>query len=330
VNARALALGVLWGIAVGSIDAVGLPIDDESWPSFWRLLLSNMVAWSLVGVCIAWLLDRAQWRIERPWFLAFAVAAGAPLLSAVASLVFSVEGGPAHGLDMVFPKGRDMLASFLYQAWIVAFYGGLFALAWAFNQRGERTRTLLAGAQVARLQSETRLAEAQIQSLRGHVDPGFLTRVMRSVEERYPREREEADLLLNRLITFLRLAMPGLRSGTSTLAAELVLAKAYAELSADADARQPEPAFEIPDAVPDMPFPPLLLLPLVSFGLCRVVLSVRSGGANLAFYGNATIQDELAYRVRVALSRFYDTRWSMSARTTPGSDVPALMLSLET
>ena len=230
---RTLMLGILWGIAVASMEAVALPIADESWSSFIRLLVWNAVTWVVVGVCLAWVLRRARWRIERPWFLAFSIAAVAPLLSAVATLMFSFEGGPGLGLEIVFPGGRDPLASFLYQAWLVTFYGGLFALAWAFNQRGERIRSLLGRAQVARLQSETQLAEAQIQALRGYVDHGFLLHVMRSIERRYRDGSGDADQLLNRLIVFLRLAMPAVRSGSPTVAVEPALARAHAELAAE-------------------------------------------------------------------------------------------------
>jgi hypothetical protein len=178
-----------------------------------------------------------------PWFLACAIAAGAPLLSAVASLLFAL-GGPASGPEAVFPGGRDLLASFLYQTWLVAFYGGLFALAWAFNQRGERTRALLGQAQVARLESETQLAEAGILSVRGYVDPGFLLRVMRSVEQRYRDDRGAADQILYRLTAFLRLAMPAVRSGIPALAAGPELDRAYADLLAVVGADDSKPPKE--------------------------------------------------------------------------------------
>ena len=77
----------------------------------------------------------------------------------------------------------------------------------------------------------------------------------------YGEGRRAGDQLFDLLIAFLRAAMPGLRSGTSTLAAELAVIDRYAVLR-EALLAGP-PVWRLALGVPpsDLPFPPLRLLP---------------------------------------------------------------------
>ncbi|MGE5089898.1 MAG: hypothetical protein ACM3QY_12280 [Candidatus Levyibacteriota bacterium] len=341
--AHSVALGIMWGAAASVMEFVVLPVGDESWSGFTALLLWNGAVWSLVGIGIAWSVDRAGPRLQRPLFLAASVVIAALAGSAFVSLVFSIgqASGPVRAIVEVFPNGRDPLASFLFQAWVVAFYGGLYAVAWTLNQRAERTRELLGRAQIAHLCSETLLGEAQLQALRGHVDPGFLLRVMEEVERRYKTAPATADRLVDLLVAFLRLAMPGVRSGRSTLEAELTLARAYADLWADLDPGRQTWAFDAPGPLPDMPFPPLLLLPvldrlaLASPAPERGQVRARSEGGRVTLAFDATrcagadwLTPELAYRLRVGLSTIFGARWSMSFRDAVDPSAPALRLTI--
>lgn len=341
---RALPLGILWGIAAGAMEAVALPVLDERWSSFGLLLLSNMSAWSVVGVGIALLVECAQWRLERPFFLAAAIVVAAAAFSAVASWIFSIRQVPGPGLGIArVLRTTDPLGSFLYQAWIVVFYGGLYAIAWTLNQRAERTRDLLDQARIARVHSETLLAEAQLRALRGHVDPRFLLRVIHDIDARYTTAPADADRLVNRLVTFLRLAMPGVRSGCSLLGAEITLARSYAALWSDLERDRATWQIDAPETIPDMPFPPLLLLPVLdrlasaSTGRERghVVVASGSDGAELAFHaagvvGADWLTEELAYRIRVAMSTQFGHDWSMAFRKAAESAAPALRILIRT
>ncbi len=340
--ARAVPFGIIWGVATGAMEALSLPVVDRSWSSFGVLILSNVSAWSVVGIGIAWLVERAQWRLERPLFLAVASILATLAFSAVASWIFSIRWlpGPGFGIARVIPD-QNPVASFAYQAWIVMFYGGLYAIAWRFNQRAERTRALLDQTQIARMRSETLFGDAQLRALRGHVDPAFLLHVMREVEHRYAAAHGRADHLTNLLVGFLRLAMPGVRSGSSTLATELALARSYAELWSDLDHERATWRIEALEPWPDMPFPPLLLLPIldrlaVASGAearGRVQVASNSACVTLTFDANGVagsdwLTPELAYRIRVGLSTRLGDAWSMSFRDPLKSDAPALRITM--
>ncbi len=338
---RALLYGVLWGAGVSVLESVALPISAQNWAGFWGMVLWIAPGWCVVGVGIALLVEAAGARLEPPALLAGAVVASAFAFSALWSWLYSFAARPnqARGIAALFPQGSEPVAAYLYQAWVVAFYGGLYAVAWTLNHRAERTRQVLAQAELARMQTETMLGEAQLQALRGHVDPAFLLRVMTEVEHRYSHAPESADRLMGLLVAVLRLAMTGVRSGQSTLAGELRLVRAYAELWSELEPHRAAWAISAPEPVPGLAFPPLLLLPVLdrlaeaSRTSDRGCISVARAGGDVVIRFEISgsertgwLTPELAYRMRVGLSTLYGSAWSMAVRQAPDSREPALEL----
>jgi hypothetical protein len=154
-------------------------------------------------------------------------------------------------------------ASFAHHLWTSLFFGLLVVTARLGMERVERTRRLLAAAELARSGAETDAAAAQLQALRGQVDPALMLRVMTEVQQRYTRDPAHADRLLDALVTFLRAAMPAVRSGASSLAAEMAVLQAYATLVSRLDAGRPVPRLAVEGVPPEAAFPPLELLMLI-------------------------------------------------------------------
>jgi LytS/YehU family sensor histidine kinase len=230
-------------------------------------------------------------------------------------------------------------SSHLHAFWGCLCYGGVFIAVYRMSQRGERTRALLAQAEIARQRSEAALGAAQLQALQGQIDPAFLLRVMTEVERRYAAAPTTVDRLLDPLIGFLRAAMPGVRSGTSTLAAELLLAMQYAQLVAAFEPGRNVRAVRVDGTMPDLPFPPLLLLPVLD----AVAAAPGDGGTTLqvaqhegrcmltltraGLSGNdAWMPPELLYRLQVGLRTLFGDDWALALRADVG--LPAFTLTL--
>ncbi len=339
-----LAVGALWGLAASVMESVVLPVGDGHWSTFWRLVLWNIPILTLMGMCLAVVIEFAGARPDRPVMLAGVVIGGALALSAAWSGVLSVSdaSGLAAGIETIFPEGRDPLASYLYQAWVIIFYGGLYVVAWTLNQRAERTRQAFDQAKIARVRTETLLGEARLQSLRGHVEPQFLLRVMSEVARRYSSMPESADRLVGLLVGFLRLAMPGVRNGRSTLADEINLARAYVDLLADLEPYRSQCKVVAPSPIPELPFPPLLLLPLLDRMAAtssegdrrRMLLTVNDRGVALAFEGDGIapvdlLSPALSYRIGVGLSTLFGHGWTLSPRAPGVTHGPALVLAVD-
>jgi hypothetical protein len=271
------------------------------------------------------------------------------VLATTVVLVTPLAALVAYGMNessLSFGSARDVFGlpsvrvqiPLSYFFWPALFYGGLFIAAWIWLDRSERTRRLLADAELARSTAEAHLGQAQLQALQGQVDPALLLRVLAEVQQRYRVDPRGADRLLDLLVAFLRAAMPAVRSGTSTLADEVTLLRAYAALSEQLDGGRVRWQLCIDAPPPGLSFPPLLVLPLVErlastapdAATLAMVMHCDADSVALELHGAAPgWRDEtLEYRLRVGLQgRFGDT-WHLDVRDAPAPNEAALTLRL--
>jgi hypothetical protein len=318
-----------------------LPVRETAWSDSIRLLMSIMPGWCVVGAGLAAWIEIAGPRLLRPRFLIMSTLGCASVLSAVWSVLYDfwqVTSGRS-AIAALFPNGANALAFYFYQAWVIVFYGGLYFFLWTLNYRAERTRRLLNEAQLDRMSAETMLAEVQIAALREYIDPHFLLRVVTEAERRYACRTASADRLIGQLVSFLRLAMPGVRTGRSSLATELELTRTYAALCADvSDTAAAAWSVTSQPALPDVALPPLVFVLLLesaaaASGEAEVGLDAAREGDRIVMSLNAPacgdwLSPERAYRVRVGMSTLYGGDWSFELRTTAASAAPLLTLSI--
>jgi hypothetical protein len=337
---RVVVCGVAWGFLTSILQWVTLPLVG-TWRDGILLLLSILPGWCVVGAGLAAWIEVARHRLLAPTFLVISTLGCASVLSAAWSFLYGLPQvtSPESAMGALFPNGTDAFASYLYQAWVIVFYGGLYFFLWTLNYRAERTRQLLNDAHLARMHAETILAEAQITALREYVDPQFLLRVVTEAERRYASHTTSADQLIGRLVSFLRLAMPGVRTGRSSLTTELALARAHVALTADVERRVAIWTVTAQPALPDVALPPFIFVLLLEGATAaapdtearldasregdRVVISVSAPAC-----GDCLTPDR-AYRLRVGLSTLYGTDWSLEFGGGP-SPVPLLRLSIRT
>jgi LytS/YehU family sensor histidine kinase len=140
------------------------------------------------------------------------------------------------------------LALFLVGGW------GLGRDMWLENElaRAEARATLLA-----------REAEsAQLLALRSHLDPHFLFNTLNAIAEWCREDGETAERAVVRLSAMLRTVLAGVRSSTWPLADELALLDTLFELHRLRDPDRVRVTRHLPDPLPDVAVPPMLLLPL--------------------------------------------------------------------
>jgi hypothetical protein len=93
------------------------------------------------------------------------------------------------------------------------------------------------------------------------MQPALLLDGLDALKRAYQRDRRAGEEMFDLLIAFLRAAMPGLRSGSSTVAAELTLVDRYTALREALDADALPWRLTLSEPPPDLAFPPLRLLP---------------------------------------------------------------------
>jgi hypothetical protein len=256
---RGAAYAVLWSLAVFVLETVweSSVVESRGWlPS----AASGYPGWLFIGVVLA-------------AFAALAVPLlpTAGLIGATTALLLLLTliraAFPELLVDLKVGSTQSPFAASedtaIFLGWSHLVYGGLFVGAGAVAHRSEQTRSLLARAEIARSRSQALFSQAQFGGLQGSVDPAFLLRVLEGMQSRYRTDAARAERLLDQLVGFLRLAMPGVRSGQSTLGAELALARSHARLANELEPRNTRWHCDIDASLADLPFPPLLLLPLL-------------------------------------------------------------------
>jgi hypothetical protein len=332
---RAAGYGVLWGLTVTASEALVLPFGRLQTRGEWVLMTSVLFDWIVVGCLLAAATLWLEPLLIRSWRLLLTLLVLPLLGAALIQLAWAIRGGMgvnsaiAPLIDEPFPS----LSNYAYLTWMILFHGSLFVLALIWIQRGQRHRDLLGRAQIARQGSEALLDRAQLEALRQQVDPAFVLRAMTAIQARYAVDTVAGDELLDRLVAFLRQTMPGLRTGRSTLQAEIELARCYAQLRLSItpastawriEARRPTAAAD------DLPFPPFVLLPLldrlapVTAGTDvqpggRVSLHVDGGQARLLIEAHAdadraSLPQALIYHLQVALYALYGDTCHITTR----------------
>lgn len=243
------------------------------------VLLGSFFAFAMTMAASAqWVEGRWSW----PAIVTLALAQCAAL-----ALLQRPANAAAHSL-LGLPTMR---LSPLFAAWL-GFASALPFFAYCLLvQRSVRVRALLGRAEFERMRTAALVGQARADALEGRVDPALLHRALVALQGAYADQRARAEALLDALVDFLRQAMPAIRSGRSTLMAELTLLRRYAALVGLVDGGRTlcQVSADVPPR--DPPFAPLLLIPLVEAlstaqGRCspvRVQLSVQASGATLAF-----------------------------------------------
>jgi LytS/YehU family sensor histidine kinase len=145
------------------------------------------------------------------------------------------------------------------------------------RRRRRQATDALAGLQRKREELARRALEARLAAMQAQVEPRFLFDSLVDIDALYRRDPSQAASMLDRLITYLRVALPQLRDSGSTAQAEADLVAAY--LSVVAARHQGLPRTQVvvePDAA-EARFCPMLLLPLVQ----RAVRAADTGPAGL-------------------------------------------------
>ena len=311
---RTIVYGLLAGSAAAAMDMLTVPLGQMDSVERVFLLSDVMFQYCPTGVAIACIAKLAAGRLSA-WQLALAVV----LVAAVGAAAHANIGVLSFYDKFAF--ARRSWSSFLYDFWHSVYYGGVFMFACVYSLRIEQTRRLLGQAEIARGRTEAVLGQARLEALRGQVDPGFLVRVMAEVQHRYASQPGAADALLDQLVAFLREAMPAVRGGKSSLAAELCLAQTYLALRAELDPAHAGCHIVVQPGLFDAPFPPLLVLPLLDqlvaatpaqspCGLKVATLADREDCIARVFSGplhgaGTWLDPKLAYRLRVGLQSIY-------------------------
>ncbi|MDP2004686.1 MAG: histidine kinase [Rubrivivax sp.] len=171
----------------------------------------------------------------------------------------SAAAGKAR--DKPSPEVRltNAIASIAVSFWLA---GGVALWGWRRERAG--LAALARERELAQAQAQRREAELQLSVLAAQVEPHFLFNTLAGVRSAIATDPARASEMIDRLVDYLRAAIPRLRSSggsEATLGGQLDIVRAYLGLMA---ARMPRLRYTL-SAPPELlaaPFPPLMLISL--------------------------------------------------------------------
>jgi LytS/YehU family sensor histidine kinase len=117
-------------------------------------------------------------------------------------------------------------------------------------------------AELERASVRRAVLESRLKVIQARVEPELLFEVLADVQRLYGRAPRDAEALLDDLIVYLRAALPQMRGDASTLGREAELACALLKLTEAGRDRSLNCVNRIGPELAELPFPPMVLLPL--------------------------------------------------------------------
>ncbi len=249
--------------------------SEETRP-FWHPLIT---AQSL-GLSIAYAVNAAApWQSAHPFRrLLGAVAAGTVL--GLALLLFIkgyVVGDPEYHIGNLHGHARP--SQFLWtgiSAFIMGLCVSLFFML-KFREAWARAQVLKAEADRSKLSRQA--IEAELKLMQAQVEPHFLFNTLASVQYLIETDPPQAAKLLTHLLSYLRAAVPQLRTASATLGQELALVDAYLSVLRMRMGQRLVYDIVASDELRAHPFPPALLITVVENAVTHGIEPQAEGGS---------------------------------------------------
>jgi len=269
-TARAWALVLAIGLV---ISLVALPHRIEMYQRIgWHALpaLTEMALPLLMSAImfLGWVLADAgddSWR-RRSTRVLYALLAGGAVATVVGLSLWHLAGAGELIARVAGERGKAPPSPLLI---LIADYmnllvvgGIIYAVAEVAQQRS-RTQREFEAAVRRRGTLEHQVLESKLSAMQAQVEPRFLFDTLVDIERLYEKDAQRAAGNLDRLISYLRAALPRLRESGSTIEAELELVKAYLEVVTALREGRPQLTIELAEECAPSRFYPMLLLPLI-------------------------------------------------------------------
>jgi LytS/YehU family sensor histidine kinase len=221
--------------------------------------------------------------------VAAGVAVAALSLWVVSQRLFGITTGYVDA-GTTEPFGNFVLRHWLHASLVC----GLGTAVYVARKRGAERLAALRALQIQTVESAKLLLKTRLTALQARVEPRFLLDTLARVELLYEHDLKAGDRLLERLVSYLRAALPHMPEITSTLGREMKIAEAYLALQEGVGSAPLRTALR-GTASEHTSLPPMLLLPLIEHALIQQ--DDRDGlGRDLAI--QATLE---AGRLRIAV-----------------------------
>ena len=120
--------------------------------------------------------------------------------------------------------------------------------------------------------------ESELKLMQAQIEPHFLFNTLASVQFLTETDPPQASRLLGHLLSYLRAALPQMRSASTTLGQEIEFAEAYLNILRMRMGPRLDFSIDVPEPLRTHPFPPVLLISVVENAVTHGLEPLAAGG----------------------------------------------------
>ncbi len=265
----AIASFVFWALAAALLRVTAPGLD-----TFDRLLVFTECVGMVFTACVVLMTRSRRLARSRPavrWLLTGLVAAPAGYLIGHV-LAFVILREP---IDHLVGRGGDYMVPVVFELLIAAFVIHFAA-----------TRERIGKEALERSQATQLAAEAELRLLRAQLEPHMLFNTLANLRSLVKDDADQAELMIDQLIVYLRSALAASRAESTTLRGEFSQLRAYLEIMSLRMGPRLAYRLELPAALEQTAIPPMLLQPLVENAI-KHGLEPKIGAGSIAVVARA-------------------------------------------
>ena len=274
---------LLWVWAAFWLIMLAVGIQESLWTGrvqFWRPLVNNGSSALAATALIAVHIRRADWRnslLDQPlrWFLRSWASMPLQMVAYIAAM-YALRLGVYALAGAKYPHGPWVEVMTYEATSFVVFYALFSGILFGVRSYGAWADERLTAEKQANL-----ARQAQLAQLTQQLQPHFLFNALNTVSSLIHSDPDAADILLTRLATLLRAATDASQHPEQSLADELTLLHAYADIMAQRFADRVRITWEVDATAQHCRVPTLGLQPLLE-NCFRHVVERRSAFTHIA------------------------------------------------
>ena len=209
-----------------------------------------------MSICACILIVHFLFKSARPFIKIPAILIAMIIGSVIGTLLGTVAAG--IGTSIFFQKYS------LFQMIILGIVFGTIISHFIISRETiSATKTLVQEEKIKRLISEKKAVESNLRLLQAQIEPHFLFNTLSNILSLLETDLEKGKYMLEDLIHYLRTSLSKTRSDTTTIGQEVEMIRSYMNIFKVRMGDRLLYQVDVPDSIKDIPFPPMLIQPLV-------------------------------------------------------------------
>ena len=221
-------------------------------------LVKNFIFSQCIGIsiCSCILIGLYFVKPKRPLIELFVIITAMIVGSVIGALLGSIATGihPSIFLQYGFAI-RPVILGLLF--------GSIISYFFISREKISATEAIIQEERIKRLTSEKKAVESNLRLLQAQIEPHFLFNTLSNILSLLETDLDKGKCMLEDLIHYLRTALSKTRGDTTTIGQEMEMIRAYMNIFKVRMGERLRYKVDVPDKINDIPFPPMLIQPLV-------------------------------------------------------------------